>query len=183
MTTRWVRACPLLLVLLTIIGLALHSLATDRAAVASASVQSSEVAGLSSLKVLDDALAQGRIDVAVRSWDAAYRAAFASRQWKGMADVGDAALMISASSETRSAWRARARQSYLMALYRARATGSVDGILRVGTAFHALGDRDVAAMCLRTAEDVAARRNDQADRAKIRRFAELVGMNPASPRP
>lgn len=49
----------------------------------------------------------------------------------------------------------RARADYLAALFRARARGSVEGVLRACEGFADLGDRDVVTVCVRVARGLA----------------------------
>jgi hypothetical protein len=139
-----------------------------------ASTIASEIRWISSLRLVDDALDHGRVDDAARAWQDAYQAALGTRQWESMADVGDASLRIAASS-TAVAARAQARHSYLIALYRARAIGSVDGVLRVARAFDALGDRDASAACLQMAADLALQGRTADDVASVRSMTQPVG--------
>jgi hypothetical protein len=176
MMRHFLRALPMVLALLTITLLMVHSLVTDGAGLGSKPAVATDVPWASSLRTLDDALHHGSIDLAERAWHEAYSAALGSRQWEGMVAVGDAYLRIAAASGTGRAARARARQSYVTALYRARAAGSVDGVLRVAQAFKDLGDQDVVSVCLRIANDVAARSKNEGDRARVRRFAEQVTL-------
>jgi len=104
------------------------------------------------VQAVDQALARKDVAAAERAWHEAYLDALASRRWEGMIAVGDAALRMGA--------RPKARQSYLLALERARAAGSAEGAQRVSQAFAALGDHEVARMCLRVAGGLAGTRQD-----------------------
>jgi hypothetical protein len=103
---------------------------------------------------IDQALQAGGPGVAVAAWRDAYTDAVKSGRWEAMADVGDAALRIGEVREFRETPQAAARKSYLTALFRARAAGSLDGVLRVADGFTALGDESVVRECLRVADDV-----------------------------
>ncbi len=59
--------------------------------------------------------------------------------------MGDAAVRIDAREDEGTAFRAEARQAYLLALFRARDARAPEGIARVADAFAALGDREMAA--------------------------------------
>ena len=61
----------------------------------------------------------------------------------------------------------RARELYLSALFRARDTGSLDGVLRVAGAFNTLGDRDVTTHAVRMADRLAARGATPNQRAQL----------------
>src|SRR5258706_5507751 len=96
------------------------------------------------LRRVDDALRRNNVDVAARAWQDAYVTSIGSRRWEGMLAVGQAALRVGDASGTRLAAGSRARQAYLVALFRARDDRSLDGLLRVGEAFAALGDEALA---------------------------------------
>jgi len=121
---------------------------------------------------VDEALARGDVSTAVRAWHDAYGAALASRAWEPMLAVGDAHLRIGGAGGIGGAAYARARENYLVALFRARARRSLDGVLRATEAFARLGDRDVVDMGLRVARDVAARGGDPEAVERVRRFAQ-----------
>jgi hypothetical protein len=106
------------------------------------------------LQAADRALAEHDVSAAVRAWHDAYGAALASRGWEGMLAAGDAFLRIGAASGTPSASRPKARQAYLTALVRARHDASAEGVRQTAGAFAALGDRAVAAQCLRVADEL-----------------------------
>ena len=126
------------------------------------------------IRALEDALAQNNQSAAVRAWHAAHVAAFASRRWDGLIEVGDAYLKIGeASGSPRSAF-AKARELYLTALFRARELGDADGALRVAQAFAALGEREVTEQCLVVARDLAARVRNPKVEARVRAVAELL---------
>ena len=139
-----------------------------------ASPFANEFSLIANLSTLDDALDRGRFDVAARAWHDAYGAALGTRQWESMAEVADAALRIAATPTGAAASRAQARQSYLITLYRARAAGSVDGVLRVAKAFHGLGDRAATMTCLEIAADLALRNGDESERARVRTVMEQM---------
>ena len=109
------------------------------------------------LAAMDDALRTGDVTGAEKAWHEAYGAALGSRRWDGFADAADAALRLGRVSGSPSAGVPRARDLYLSALFRARDTGSIDGVLRVAASFNALGDRDVTAHAVRMAHNLAAR--------------------------
>lgn len=124
------------------------------------------------IRAVDAALGQGAISAAVMAWHDAYGAALGSRRWEGMVAVGDVALRIGQASGSRKASEAQARRVYLTALFRARNQGSLDGVLRVGEAFAALGDRQVAEQALVIATRLAARSNDREALGRVRAFQE-----------
>jgi hypothetical protein len=128
------------------------------------------------LRVVDEALQEGRISVAVRAWHDAYGAALGSRGWEGMVAVGDALLGISKVSGTPDDARAKARAAYVTALNRARGARSVDGVLRTAEAFAALGDRSVVQQCLGVADALGA--NDAEASHRVREFKERWTATP-----
>lgn len=99
------------------------------------------------LRRVDDALRAKNPQDAARALQEAHIAALGSRRWDGMVAVGDAAQRIGQTTGATRAYDARARQAYLVALFRARHTQSVDGMLRVADAFDALGDTEAANRC------------------------------------
>jgi hypothetical protein len=109
-----------------------------------------------------------------------YVAALASRRWEPMIAHGDAVLEVAVAGHGAPAhpWVDRARHSYLLALFRARAASSVDGMTRVADAFLSIGDRDAARLALRMARDAApdARTagllNDRAERIERPQVAD-----------
>ena len=133
------------------------------------------------LKAVDDALPFD-LGVAVRAWHDAYSAAWRSRRWEGFVAVGDAYPKIGAASKEMAAARATARASYVMALNRATAVGSVDGVLRVARAFDALGDREVALTVVRMAEKIVRRQANPDARTRVQAFAHQLTRGASGPR-
>jgi len=62
----------------------------------------------------------------------------------------------------------------LEALFRARSQGSLDGVLRAGEAFAALGDHEVASQAIRIAEGLAAEGNDPYAFSRVRSLSERL---------
>ncbi len=108
------------------------------------------------LRVVDDELAKGRVDVAVRVWHDAYAAALESRSWESMIAVGDAFMRIGRAAASPGGARMNARDSYLVALIRARRDRSVDGALRSAEAFQQIGERAIVEQALHIAGQLAA---------------------------
>ena len=127
------------------------------------------------VSIVDRALDEGNIGRAERAWRDAHGVALRGGTWQGMAEVGDAALRIGTRTGTRKPYEPKARVAYLTALYRARSSRSVDGVLRVTESFLALGDRDVARQCLRVAESLTDA-GDPEIGAKVRGVAERVSL-------
>ena len=109
------------------------------------------------ITAIGEAVQRGDLATARAAWHDAYRSLRRTRDWQGMAALGDTALEIAGASGARQPWEADARQAYLGVLFRARAEASLDGVLRATGAFATLGDRDVAEEGLRIAESVALR--------------------------
>ena len=114
------------------------------------------------IRTVDQSLAAGHLGAATRALHAAYREALSSRRWEGMIAYGDAALRVGDASGPRQPWIEKARQAYLMALFRARTDGSVDGVLRAAQAFQNIGDSEIVALALRIADQVAHANGDSA---------------------
>ncbi len=126
------------------------------------------------LERADAALAGDDVGGALRAWRAAYTSALGSRRWDAMLDVGDAYLRIGGRAHMRNLYETKAREAYLIALFRARREGALDGVLRTGQAFAALGDRAVVGHCIRIAEGLAAQRGDTESRDRVRQWADRL---------
>ncbi len=109
------------------------------------------------ITAIGEAVRRGDLATARAAWHDAYRSLRRTRDWQGMAALGDAALGIAGATGAHQPWEGDARQAYLGALFRARAEASLDGVLRATEAFATLGDRDIAEEGLRIAESVALR--------------------------
>jgi hypothetical protein len=125
------------------------------------------------LRHSDEALRKQDIKAAEKAWHLAYLATLGSTTWEGRLDVGDASLRIGEAKGRESA-KGKARSLYLEALFRARSQGSLDGVLRVGEAFAALGDHEVASQAIRVAESLAAEGSDPYARSRVRSTAERL---------
>ena len=126
------------------------------------------------LERVDTALAADDIIGAILAWRTAYTSALGSRRWDAMLDVGDAYLRIGDHARGRDTYEPKSREAYLIALFRARREGALDGVLRAGQAFAALGDREVVRQCIRIAESLAAQRGDAASRERVRQWTERL---------
>lgn len=167
----WVLAIaiPLALVLVSIPLLtALHAITYPAPTTEPQPVWTAELAQV------DAALAGGDIGAAIRGWRNAYTAALGSRRWDAMLDVGDVYLRIGDRTRMRRVYEAKAREAYLIALFRARRESSLDGVLRSGQAFAGLGDREVVAHCIRIADALAKQRDDVASAERVRQWAERL---------
>jgi len=105
---------------------------------------------------IDAALAAGDVAAALRAWHEAYGAALNSPPWEGFADAGDAYLRIARAAGSPAGDLTRARDLYLSALSRASGSGSLEGVLRLASAFVELGDDEVVAHALRIVRRLAA---------------------------
>ena len=120
------------------------------------------------IAAIGEAVQGGDLATARAAWHDTYRSLRRTRDWQGMAALGDIALGIAGASGARQQWEGEARQAYLGALFRARAEASLDGILRATDAFATLGDHDVVEEGLRVAESVALRTGTAEARDRVR---------------
>ena len=127
----------------------------------------SEPPWMAPLRHVDDELTAKNATEAVRALQQAHLAALGSRRWEGMVAVGDASRRIGQAIGAARVYDARARQAYLVALFRARHTRSLEGVLRVADAFSALGDIEVVAQCLHLARGLLARSPDDTAQARV----------------
>ena len=119
------------------------------------------------LSAVDAALAAGDVPGALRAWHEAYGAALGGRRWEGFAEAGDAYLRIARASGSPAGGISRARDLYLSALFRASGAGSLDGVLRLASAFVELGDDEVVTHSLRIARRLAGANPDPDVRARL----------------
>lgn len=123
---------------------------------------------------MDRALAALDVRGAERALHDANFAAQGSRSWEELLAVGDAYERMGDATGFHATARAKARQAYLAAFFRARSQKSLDGMLRVTERFGTLGDRQVATQCLKTAEQLAARTGDLRSRERVIALSELI---------
>jgi hypothetical protein len=121
------------------------------------------------IREVDEALARGDLDAAVRRWHDADRLVRASPGWEALLEVGDAARRLDDLAGVREPFDAQARELYLAALARARREESLDGVLRTAEAFADLGDSGLLEESLRIAK-VLAGGNPEGE-ADLRAFA------------
>ena len=114
------RATRRHLILIIAIGILVVALALVEALAGRERVVDTGMPWADAIKRTDSDLERGDIGGAVRAWRDAYLAAFGSRRWEGMIEVGDAALRIGALAPPRRHWEPRAREAYFAALFRAR---------------------------------------------------------------
>src|SRR5207245_845911 len=91
------------------------------------------------IHAMDQALTERNATTAVRAWRNAYAAALATPGWRGLVEVAAGSLRIGAIPGFGKASEARARETYWLALFRARQQGSLNGVLDAAEAFGALG--------------------------------------------
>src|SRR5205823_8854438 len=118
---------------------------------------------------------------AVQAWRRARELALRSRGWRGPVEAADAELRLAAATGRVNEAKPHARELLLVALFRARAEGAVDGVLHAAEGFARLGDRDAALLALRIADKLAARSGAEADRAHVRLVAERLALPAAAP--
>lgn len=104
-----------------------------------------------------EALAKNDISGAKWAWHYANVAGLRSGSWESMIEVGQAAMCIGKAAGFRPGSADRARESYLVALIRARLQQSNEGLRRTAQAFAALGDGEAVDQCLRIAKSVPTR--------------------------
>ena len=138
-----------------------------------------ERARRAALVSVDEALARGDAAASVRAWQEAYEAARMNRGWRGLVEVGDARVRI--ETEAHGAVPPRARRVYMVALNRARAERSVDGVVRVAEGFSQLGDREVTERALRIAASLAVGSHDAAAPTRVETARGRLLDSPSSP--
>jgi hypothetical protein len=105
------------------------------------------------LERLERALERDDGRAAERAWHDAHVSALRG-DWRAQVAVGDAALRLGDADPDRQTAPARARQSYLAALFVARTERSSEGVIGVAEAFAALGDEETAVQSLRVADEL-----------------------------
>ena len=126
------------------------------------------------IHAMDQALAERNATAAVRAWRNAYAAALATPGWRGLVEVAAGSLRIGAIPGFGRASEARARETYWLALFRARQQGSLNGVLDAAEAFGALGDGAMVEQCLRVAEGLAALHSDKGAADRVRALAATI---------
>jgi len=123
---------------------------------------------------VEQAIAVNDVDGAALLWRDAHAAALRSRHWEGMVAVADTYRALGAQADFLAASLAKARQTYLRALLRARREGSLAGVLIVADRFAELGDREAIERCMRVARRVAAQSRDPYADEHLRAFADRL---------
>ena len=116
---------------------------------------SSPPSWIQQVTLVDEAIEQSDLRLAMYEWREAYGAAVGSRRWEAMAEVGERTLRISELAGDSQEFRAQARKAYRNALFRARAQRSVEGVQRMADAFERLGHAEVAAEARRMAAELS----------------------------
>jgi len=169
-SSRWHRSLPLaiattlglMVLVVTVVDVfADHALGTE-----------AQIAWKARLQRVDDALARNDLADAEMLWREAYAAALKSRHWEGMVAVGDVYRRLGERAGFHKTSDAKARETYLAALFRARSQESLEGVLRAAQGFADLGDHDIVEQCIRVARGVAARSRDPRAEDRVRIFAE-----------
>jgi len=138
------------------------------------------------IRAMDQALEERNATAAVRAWRNAYAAALGTPGWRGLVEVAAGSLRIGAIPGFGKASEARARETYWLALFRARQQGSLNGVLDTAEAFGALGDTAMVEQCLRVAEGLAALHSDKDSADRVRALAAALAERytvPAKPAP
>jgi hypothetical protein len=137
------------------------------------------------LERLERALERGDGRAAERAWHDAHVSALRGG-WRTRVAVGDAALRLGDAGPDRETAPARARLSYLAALFVAKGERSLEGAIRVAEAFLALGDDELAVQSLRVADalgppaDAALQGRRQALRERLSRGSLTTGFPEAA---
>lgn len=123
------------------------------------------------IAVMDRAIESGNVTAAVRAWRQAYLLAVNDMGWMGLLEVAAACRRIGSIPGFAKTSDDRARETYWLALFRARRQGSLDGVLQSAEAFGALGDRTMVEQCIRVAERLAALNSDADAPQRVRALA------------
>src|SRR3989442_2777194 len=126
----------------------------------------------------DQALRERNATTAVRAWRNAYAAALATPGWRGLVEVAAGSLRIGAIPGFGKASEARARETYWLALFRARQQGSLNGVLDAAEGFGALGDGAMVEQCLPVAEGLAALHSDKGPADLLRPLPATIPDGP-----
>ena len=126
------------------------------------------------IQAMDQALSQNDRGESVHAWRRAYSAALSHPGWLGLLSVASASLRLGALPSLAREAAARARETYWIALFRARQQRSLDGVLHAAEAFSMLGDRAAVEQCMRTAAALASDGGDSEAVNRVRFFAERL---------
>src|SRR5437867_9075373 len=126
------------------------------------------------IRAMDQALEERNATAAVRAWRNAYAAALGTPGWRGLVEVAAGSLRIGAIPGFGKASEARARETYWLALFRARQQGSLNGVLDAAEAFGAPGDGAMVRQCLSGAQGLAALHSDKDSADRVRALAATI---------
>jgi hypothetical protein len=164
---------------LTVLALAVGFAAVSGIACARPRPEANDPERRAALTTMDEAIARQDLGTAAQAWKQARELGMRARSWQGPAEAAEATLRFAAVADnTREAVPA-ARELFLVALFRARGEGSVDGALRAAEGFARLGDRDAATLALRLADGVAVRSGDIQAPSRVRLAGERL-LRPAT---
>ncbi|HEY3066956.1 MAG TPA: hypothetical protein VGL09_14275 [Methylomirabilota bacterium] len=124
------------------------------------------------LRIADDELDRGNVAASELHLRAAYAAAARLPGWESLLDVGDGFRRLALATGASPDSVTQARAAYLAALVRARHGRSVDGVLRAGEGFGALGDYEVVRQSIVMARRIADRGGDAVAHGRVRAFTE-----------
>jgi hypothetical protein len=170
-SSRWYLS-SLLLAIASMLALMLLVVMIVDAFADHAPAPASQTAWKDHLQNVDEALTRDDLVRAEVQWSKAYAAALKSRHWEGMVAAGDAYRRLGARAGFYNVAAAKARESYLVALFRARSEGSLEGVLQAARGFAELGDDAVVERCLHVARNVASQTRDARAAERVRAFAE-----------
>jgi hypothetical protein len=124
------------------------------------------------IEAMDQTLAGSNLRACVGAWRQAYSAALSDPGWRGLLTVANAARRLCALRGLAGEATAWARETYWIALFRARQQRSLDGVLSAAAAFEQLGDHVALERSVRVAEVLATQTGEVADAERLRVFME-----------
>ena len=181
---RWYVA--LIVAAVSMIGLMILVIAAVEVLTAAAAAPFAPPPWHVSLGRVNEAMERKDYPTAARLWHEAYLAATSARRWDGLVEVADTYRRLGELGGFEAVARARARELYLTALFRARGEASLDGVLRVAAAFVELEDREMVEQCIQIAQRVAAQGPDPLGPLRVRMFTDrwrgrALGVERATP--
>ena len=126
------------------------------------------------IEAMEQAVAANDTRESIHAWRQAYSAALSSPGWLGLFIVATASLRVGAFQSLARSAAALARETYLIAFFRARQQGSLTGVLSTAEAFAVLGDRDSADRCVRVAAELASSDRDATEVDRVRLVANRL---------
>lgn len=168
--TRWY--VTLIVAAVSVLGLLILLVAAVEVLTAAAAGPAAPPPWHVSLARVNEAVDRKDYPAAARLWHEAYTAAVNARSWEGFVEVADSYRRLGELGGFERTARARARELYLTALFRARGEGSLDGVLRVAAAFVELEDHEVVEQCIQMAQRLAEKGQDPLGPLRVRMFAD-----------